>query len=205
MTTDSDANYRSAAQCFADLVDDIGSDAWDGPGLGVWNLRSLVGHTTRAFTTVTTYLHQPVAEEQITSAAQYYELARTYASQAGAKAIAERGRIAGETLGEDPALTVRTLMDDAFAALDHVSGDPVIDTIVGGMRFSAYLPTRTFELAVHIGDIAAATGLPVDVPAEVLTDAITVASAVTVRLGEGPALLRSLTGRGSLPDGFSVV
>ena len=43
--------------------------------------------------------------------------------------------------------------------------DLVVHTIVGGMRVAAYLPTRTFELCVHGLDIAAATGIPVDLPA----------------------------------------
>ena len=44
--------------------------------------------------------------------------------------------------------------------------DLVVHTIAGGMRVAAYLPTRTFELCVHGLDIAAATGVPVDLPHE---------------------------------------
>jgi hypothetical protein len=40
------ATFASAARSFAVLVHDIPGDRWDGPGLGEWDLRSLVGHTS---------------------------------------------------------------------------------------------------------------------------------------------------------------
>ena len=41
---------------FAAQVDRIPADAWDGPGLGEWDLRALVGHASRSLVTVLTYL-----------------------------------------------------------------------------------------------------------------------------------------------------
>jgi hypothetical protein len=35
------ASFVSAAESFAQLVRQIPSDRWDGPGMGAWNLRSL--------------------------------------------------------------------------------------------------------------------------------------------------------------------
>jgi uncharacterized protein (TIGR03083 family) len=205
MTPSSADNYRLAAHCFADLVDTIDANSWDDPGLGEWNLRALVGHTARALSTVVTYLKQPAAEERITSTAQYYAFVRQYSRDAGAGTVADRGRVAGAGLGEDPARAVRALMNDALTALDAASGDPIIETLGGGMRLSAYLPTRTFELAVHLGDIAAAITEPVAIPDPVLEEALGVAVSVATLFGDGPALLRALTGREPLPDGFSIV
>ena len=64
--------FLSAAAAVADLVDTIPSTAWDGPGLGVWDLRALVGHTSRALVTVVTYLGQPAAAEEIATPEAYY-------------------------------------------------------------------------------------------------------------------------------------
>ena len=51
--------FAEAARTFADLVRRIPPNRWDAPGLGEWDLRSLVGHTSRSLITVETYLGQP--------------------------------------------------------------------------------------------------------------------------------------------------
>lgn len=39
-----DEHFAEAAQAYADLVAAIRPDQWNGPGLGEWDLRALVGH-----------------------------------------------------------------------------------------------------------------------------------------------------------------
>jgi uncharacterized protein (TIGR03083 family) len=196
--------FLAAAGTVADLVDAIPDTGWDGPGLGVWDLRALVGHTSRSLVTVITYLGQPAAAEEVgTSEAYYAAIAR--AGGANSPAVAERGRAAGAALGDEPAAAFRALLVDATAAVDRAADDDLLTTIVGGMRLTAYLPTRTFELAVHGADIAAATGLPVTFPPAVLAEAVALAARTAVELGRGPAVLAALTGRAALPPGFSVV
>jgi uncharacterized protein (TIGR03083 family) len=196
--------FLSAAASVADLVDTIPSTAWDGPGLGVWDLRALVGHTSRALVTVVAYLGQPAAAEEIATPEAYYALAAR-AGGAEPAAVAERGRAAGAALGADPASAFRALLADATAALDRAGDDDLVTTVAGGMRLLAYLPTRTFELAVHGADIAAATGLPVTIPPAALAEAAALAARTAVEVGQGPVVLAALTGRTVLPPGFSVV
>lgn len=197
--------FLDAAATVADLVDRVPPDAWDGPGLGVWDLRALVGHTGRALTTVATYLGQRAPAVEIATSEAYYAAVRAAAARAGAAAVAERGRAAGAALGADPAAAFRALVDDAAAVLGGTADDDVVPTVAGGMRVGAYLPTRTFELAVHGADVAAATGLPVAFGPAVLAEAAALGARVAVALGDGPALLAALTGRAALPPGFSVV
>jgi hypothetical protein len=64
------AAFEEAAQAFVELVGQVRGD-WDRPGLGVWDLRSLVGHAARALVTVTTYLDRPATTEDLPSAAAY--------------------------------------------------------------------------------------------------------------------------------------
>jgi hypothetical protein len=80
-----------------------------------------------------------------------------------------------------------------------------IHPLIGGMRLVTWLPTRTFELAVHSLDIAAATGVPADLPVTVLADAAALAARIAAATGNGRTILSALTGRGALPDGYSVV
>ncbi|PRC59334.1 mycothiol maleylpyruvate isomerase, partial [Mycobacterium sp. ITM-2017-0098] len=66
------AVFASAAQSFAVLARQIPVDAWDGPGLGGWTVRDLVGHTSRSLITVSTYLKTTARREDVRSATDYY-------------------------------------------------------------------------------------------------------------------------------------
>jgi uncharacterized protein (TIGR03083 family) len=200
-----DPAFASAAKAFAELVQKVPESGWDGPGLGDWDLRALVGHASRSLITVSTYLKTPASQEDVTSAHDYYAKIRDYASNVVAAGIVERGRQAGRDLGPDPAATVDGLVDQVLAELD-AADDPLIGVIGGlGIRLSNYLPTRTFELAVHGLDIARASGVRFGLPDEVLDQATVLAARVANALGQGEPVLLALTGRTTLPVPFSVV
>jgi uncharacterized protein (TIGR03083 family) len=196
--------FLDSAAVVADLVDRVPPSAWDGPGLGEWDLRALVGHTSRSLVTVATYLQSTAETEDISTAEGYYVLIASAASVDPA-AVVERGRAAGAALGDDPASAFRARIDDAAAALDTRSDHDLVPTIAGGMRVGAYLMTRVVELVVHGGDISTATGLPVSFPPAVLAETAALVARVAVGLGHGPVVLAALTGRAALPPGFSVV
>lgn len=203
--------YLMAAHAFAALVNRLPRDTWPGPALGVWSLRDLVGHTVAAgLTNVVTALDRPAGSEALTAAESYYALAKSVdpsVQRAANEAATERARSDGAALGDDLAHAVRTRVDQVSARLAAADEDQLlqIHELVGGMRLDAWLPTRTFELAVHSLDIAAATGLDACLPADVLADAAALAARVAAQTGSGSAVLRALTGRGVLPDEFSVV
>ncbi|MGH3794632.1 MAG: maleylpyruvate isomerase N-terminal domain-containing protein [Pseudonocardiaceae bacterium] len=203
--------YLSAADAFAALVDRLPGATWDAPALGVWNLRDLVGHTaTAALTHVVTVLDGQSGSEAISSAEGYYAFAKSVDPsiyQAAVEASTTRARRDGEALGDQPAHAVRALLDQVTAKLDLVTDDTLVEIheLIGGMRLDAWLPTRTFELAVHSLDIAAAAGLPAGLPAAVLADATALAARIAAATGDGHTVLRALTGRGVLPEEFSVV
>jgi hypothetical protein len=120
-------------------------------------------------------------------------------------AVVERGRQAGRDLGDDPAAAVDELVQRVLSEL-ATAGDPLIQVIGGlGIRLHTYLPTRTFELAVHGLDIAGAVGLPHGLPAGVLEAATLLATQTAAATGYGETVLLALTGRGALPPSFSVV
>ena len=202
------AAFTAAAESFGRLVAAIPAAAWDGPGLGDWDLRSLVGHASRSLITVSTYLRAPADREDVASPVAYYTLMRDLASDLGTADVIERGRQAGRDLGPDPVAAVNGLVQRALEDVDDVGGadDPLVVVIGGlGIRLSNYLPTRTFELAVHGLDIARAAHVDFSPPAEVLDEAAALAARVGVALGQGTAVLLALTGRTTLPDAFSVV
>jgi uncharacterized protein (TIGR03083 family) len=198
--------YGEAAEAVVGLVERIPDGAWDRPGLGEWDVRALVGHTSRAFVTVLTYLERPAEREDIDSAEGYYALLPSATGEGiDQSAVAQRGRDAGVALGDEPAAAFADLAHRAVAAARAADPDALITSIAGGLRVASYLPTRTVELVVHGHDIAAATGLDVSFPASVTSDVAALLARTGVRIGHGPALLNALTGRAPLPPGFTVV
>lgn len=197
------SSFAAAARAVRDTISQVPGDAWDGPGLGEWTVRDLVGHTSRSLVTVIDYLARPVVEEVVPSASAY--LTAISAGTFDTAAVTERGRQAGRDLGDDPVSAFRALVEEAVRVAEATDPELVVHTIVGGMRVAAYLPTRTFELCVHGLDIAAATGVPIDLPPRAVEEASSLAAVSAAQQGLGPTLLLAMTGRRDLPPGFSVV
>ena len=130
--------FESAARSFADLVHRIPDDRWTGPGLGDWDLRSLVGHASRSLVTVSTYLQTAAEHEDVATPQDYYAQIADYMTEAGAEAIIERGRQAGRDLGQDPTARVDALVKQVMTEL-QTAGDPLI-AVIGGLGLDC---TRT--------------------------------------------------------------
>ena len=201
--------WMSAARAFVELVNQLPADRWEAPGLGVWSLRDLVGHTSSAgLGAVIATLDRPASSEDIASPELYYALAKsvepaTY--QAAVASSIQDARQQGERLGDHPAAAVQLLVDQAIARLDAAEGNILIESAAGGMRLNSWLPTRTFELAVHSLDITRAAGLPALLPDHVIADTAALAARIATATGDGLSLLLAMTGRGPLPREFSVV
>ena len=73
------------------------------------------------------------------------------------------------------------------------------------MRLIDYLPTRIFELTVHTLDVAKAINLAVEPPPAPLLVTLHLLADLAVANGAGPDLALDVTGRLSLPEGFSVL
>jgi uncharacterized protein (TIGR03083 family) len=198
---DSRRAFTDAAEWFVRTAALVG-DRWDRPGLGEWNVRALVGHTSRSLLTVETYLARPAAAVEVTSAMEYFRATRAAAADS---AVAARGRDAGAALGADPAAAVAEIAARVLPLVDARDGSELMTTIAGGMRLADYLPTRTFELAVHTTDLAAAIGVPPDVPALAAAQALHLVADLAVADGLAGPLLLAATGRRGLPAGFSVL
>jgi uncharacterized protein (TIGR03083 family) len=199
---DSRRAFTDAAEWFVRTAALVG-DRWHQPGLGDWDIRGLVGHTSRSLLTVEMYLARPAAAIEVTSAAEYFRATRATATD---PAVATRGRDAGTALGADPAGAVADIAARVLPLVDAQQGTELVTTIAGGMRLGDYLPTRTFELAVHTADLATALGVPPDVPATAAAQALHVVAELAVADSLAGPLLLAATGRpGGLPEGFTVL
>jgi uncharacterized protein (TIGR03083 family) len=192
--------YESAAKWFVNTVEQVGATQWEQPGLGVWTVRDLVGHTSRALLTVEQYLAQPAAQREVMRPADYF--LRAQARLADPASVAARGREAGVALGPDPLAAVRTIAARVLAQVQTASDEALVSTPVGGMRLIDYLPSRIFELAVHTLDIAAALPVTVTLPEPVAAVALHLLADLALQPEKAAALLLAATGRRPLPAGF---
>lgn len=191
--------FREAAGFFVDTVRRVPPDALDRPGLGVWSVRELIGHTCRALLTVQNKADGgDGAPGRLVGPAEYFcEVLRDRSIH---DAVAERGRDAAAALGDDPPSAVAEIVDGVCRFVDALPDDHPVGTPVGEMRLADFLPTRTFELVVHTLDLAAAVGRPVRVPEPALSIALELSTEIAVRSGRAEDLLMALTGRVPLPS-----
>lgn len=191
--------FRLASAGFQAVVRALPDGRLKDQGLGTWTVRDLLGHTTRAYLTIETYLGDPGGDAPwIDCARAYFAAAKTATAPA---AVAARGVAAGADLGDEPraaALAIARRVEHLVAA---ASGDEVVATPFGRMRLADYLETRSLELTVHSADLARALGLD-------LTAETRAASVHALRLcadlateAHAPDALAALTGR---PTGGSI-
>lgn len=198
------SSISRAADVFVGLVRGIRPDQWETHGLGVWSVRSLVGHTARALITVRDYLElDPATQVDMETAGDYY--GQIYLVYTNPDAIAQRGVEAGLALGDDQVARIEALKDEALTLI--LAQEPTRLVSLGGMGIplNEYLKTRVFELVVHSIDIARATGQQAVFDPDLIEEAAALAAGVAARKGDGELLLMALTGRERLPEGFSVV
>ncbi|MCR5978089.1 hypothetical protein GDN83_10160 [Gordonia jinghuaiqii] len=193
-------DFTAGAEHLVQVVGLIDDDQWERPGLGEWSLRSLVGHASRSLTTVVsylgvTYLGEPGSTVELDSAGAYFASIQGWGDPA---AVLARGVDAGVALGDDPRGGVAALRTRAVDALSDITDRP-LTTPFGGIWLSQYLPTRTFELAVHGLDITRAIGASVPLPPSVLGSALSTAADAAALTGQGEQALLTLTGRESAP------
>ncbi|MEZ2387957.1 maleylpyruvate isomerase N-terminal domain-containing protein [bacterium RCC_150] len=176
------------------------------PGLGEWEIRSLLGHTCRAFTTIETYLaaalNNPPAPV-LHGPADYFQAAA--AGLADPAQVTQRGRDAGTALGEHPIDAAKDIVQRVADLVSGTADNAVAATPLGGILLADYLPTRAFEVTVHGIDLALATQQ--EVPMELLDAAAPAVAlcAVIARPDQRLAALMALTGRQDLPPGFTVL
>jgi len=195
--------YDAAAVFFVDTVEQIGAAQWEQPGLGVWTVRDLVGHTRRALLTVEMYLAEPATQREVMRPVDYF--LRAQAGLADPASVAARGRAAGVALGPDPTTAVHDIAARVLAQVKTAADEILVSTPVGGMRLIDYLPSRVLELAVHTLDIAMALPVAVPLPATVAAVSLHLLADLAAQPGKAASLLLAATGRHALPVGFSVL
>ena len=200
----STTDFGTAAHSFLDLVGEVKESQWNEPALGVWDVRSLVGHTARAILTVEQYLlAEPAPEVTAADAEEYY--VKAFTEYTDNDAIAARGVEAGKALNENAGAEFEATLERALALIEQNASDRIVAIGPIGIPLDEYLRTRVFELVVHGMDIARATSQEHGIPADVVANVADLAARVAVRKGDGEAILFALTGRRPLRTRYSIL
>jgi uncharacterized protein (TIGR03083 family) len=193
--------FVEATRWYQEVLAQVG-DRWSDPGLGEWDVRALAGHTSRSLLTVETYLGQPADAVDVASSVDYYAATRQIAA---GPAVAQRGRDAGQALGEDPVAAVAQIASRVLPLVAGLGGTELLTTVAGGMRITNYLPTRVFELVVHSADLAVALGIPAEPPPGPAALALGLVSDLAIAGGHASTVLLATTGRTGLPTAFTLL
>lgn len=194
-------DYAEAVAWWLDVVARVG-DRWADPGLGEWDVRALVGHTSRSLVTVEEYLAAPADAIAVADAPGYVEATR---AMLGGPGVTERGIAAGAALGGEPEAALRELAARVLGLVDARTGAEPVTTLAGGMRLVDYLPTRTLELVVHGCDLATVLGLDARPPTGPASATLTTLATLAVRGDRSAPVILALTGRDPLPPGFTLL
>ncbi len=181
--------FEQAVPFFVETAARVGPDQWETLALGVWDVRDLVGHTSRAMLTVE----------------QYATVGADRTGFGTAEDIAERGREAGRALGDDPAGAVREIATRVLRLIERLPDDHPVKTPAGERALVGYLRSRVTELTIHTVDLANALGLEVEAPEECWRITLYGLADMAVRGGTAKEVAFALTGRRALADGFSLV
>lgn len=194
--------FQEAAEYYVATVSKVANGQWDLPGLGVWSVRDLVGHTSRALLTVEQYSAEPLAGTEAESAVSYF--LRAF-NEGDSNEIADRGKDAGADLGVDPAGTVWSIADRVLDGTANVPDEAVLSTPRGPVRMVDYLETRVFELTVHTMDIQTALGQQLTPPQLALQTAMQLLGGLVLAHGKGAEVALALTGRNALSTPFKLL
>ncbi|MGH9069288.1 MAG: maleylpyruvate isomerase N-terminal domain-containing protein [Acidimicrobiales bacterium] len=189
-------DFVASARWLAELAGRIEPDDWARPGLGVWDVRSLLGHAARALVTVEDYLDRPAQAVDTPSAVAYLVLA----GKVDPAAIAARGVTAGGELGQDPVASVAALVERVSQVVTRTPPGALMQTSAGGMTLDAYLPTRTVELVVHGCDLARALSAEPEPPRRAAASVARLLTDAYLTTGRAATLCLALAGRPSAPE-----
>lgn len=197
------ADFRAAATAFIDLVARIDRATWTEPALGVWDVRDLIGHTSRAISMVEHYLSLPApAIANIPHAETYY--LRVFNGFTDHSAVAERGIATGRELGDDAVDVIAASLDRAHVLIAKQPEHRLVAIGELAITLPEYLRTRVFELVVHGYDLAAATGQEFLIDPGAVARCASLAAGVAAERGQGREVMFALTGRTALPEGYSI-
>lgn len=178
--------FYAASQFFVDAVAAVPPDFYERRWSDEWTVLDLIAHGNRANVLVVEYYERPVPV-----AGPEYVLPEN---------VAARGRQAALDLGTDPVAAVRAASERALSVVASAPDDATVGTPFGEQVLDVYLESRIAELVLHGLDLDSG----VEPSFEALAGCADFLVGRAIKAGSGSLVVRALSGRGTLPAGFSV-
>ena len=194
-------SFDHLGEAYIELAASLSNEELQRHGLGEWNVRELIAHALRAFSTASLYLDaSPSIDFTMHTSADYYHRVLTGNPALHAE-IAERGRVAAAALHDDLVGVVRSTVEAACVRVGLAPDDAIVSTPFGQIALLPYLATRILEAGVHLLDLQRALGRDDDLDPTVAE----IVALTLITAGDVPHLIRGLSGRDDLPAGFNVL
>lgn len=188
--------FTDASEFLLRAIESVPVSDWEKPGLGVWNVRELAVHASRAWLTTLQYtaetsnllLHRPV---------DYYLAVLNLPGDLH-KRVADTTIEQAASVDEPVPAYASELCAEVSTVVDNTADDQVITSLAGGIRLIDYLPSRVLEMVTHGIDIHHALGSEPEVPVSAMSVSLELLSQIAAeRLpsDQSAALVRALTGR----------
>ncbi len=202
--------FHVAIKGFLETVDSLEQDQMTLMALGNFSVRDLLGHTSRALSTIEDYIVPSIISvSQMTAVSYFTHVWKPLGSKERMlrdQNIEERAHSTALNFSEDMKEALHNLALRVENIVKNANDDTAVNTAAGEMKLIEYLPTRTFELSVHTLDLARATGKPIPVCLKPAIEAsLMLASSLVIQNNEASEVLLALCGRDTLPTGYSIV
>ncbi len=195
MNSDEFHIFSMACQQFKEEVSLITPIDWEKPGLGNWDVKSLVGHAFRALTTLENYLEGTApSSKTLKNAASYFIIANLSDPKVN-EGIEKRGIESAQMLGDDPISKIEESISKVDSLLLSVDSHTLLNTPFGAMDILDYLDTRSFELVVHSLDISKVISRSIKFKTELLNFVWKLLGEIAIEKGICEDLLLNITGR----------
>jgi uncharacterized protein (TIGR03083 family) len=189
--------FRASAEWFVAVVDDVGSDGWERPALGEWNVRELVGHTSRNCLLITDYLDVGSTGQVVVGPFAFWNAVLSKERSAVHASIAEQAAEQALSLGPDVAASMRELIERTIQLVDRASDTAALRFgSAGTLALIDLLPSRVVEFVGHGLDICHAIGRE---HADLPPDTARFAAVLLASRGDPVAITQALLGRNGSP------
>lgn len=197
------ANSSEVHTAFADAsgfliraIESVPDSDWLKPGLGVWNVRELAVHASRAWLTTLQYTAEP-ASLSLHRPVDYYLAVLNLPGDLHTR-VAETSIEQAASVDDSVPVYASALYREASAVVDNTPDDQVIASLAGGIRLIDYLPSRVLEMVTHGIDIHDALGSEPEVPVSAMSVSLELLSQIAAErlpADQSAGLVRALTGR----------
>ena len=189
--------FVASARWFECVADDVRPEQWSAPGLGLWNVRQLVGHSTINATMILDALDSSRTSGRAVGPFAFWDGVLAESREAVHARIGAAAADASNRLGNEPGPAVRQLIDRSIDIVVAASEMSLVSFgSAGSIALADFLPSRIVEFVAHGLDLCRAIGRDSD---DAPLDALRLSASWLAGYGDPVKVVELLLGRSGSP------